>query len=465
MSHQAVLGTEPVGKLLLKYSIPAIIGMLVNALYNVVDRMFIGNIPEVGPLAITGVGITLPIVTIIMAFGMLVGIGSAANMSIKLGQQKRDQAEKIVGNALTLCFLVSIFIMIVGLAFKDQILVMFGASENTLIYAEKYITIILFGTLFNVTGFAMNSTIRSDGSPKIAALTMIIGCLLNVILDPIFIFGFKWGIEGAALATIISQAVTTIWVLSYYTVGKSNLKLKKNNLKLDMKLVKLIFAIGSAPFAMQIAASFVQVMSNNALKMHGGDLAIGAMASISAVSMIFLMPIFGINQGSQPIIGYNFGAKKYHRANQTFLYAMISALCILTVGFIIVQWVPEYILRLFNGDEQMLAIAINGIRIYLFMLPAVAISVTGSNYFQSVGKAKVAMFLSLLRQLILLLPLILILPPVFGLNGVWLAQPVADFIAVLVTAFFLLKEFRATKKLGDLEDVILTQEERNVEIN
>lgn len=440
MANQQMLGTEPIGKLLLKYSVPAIIGMIVNALYNVVDRIFIGNIPNVGALAITGVGVTMPIMTIILAFGMLIGVGATANISIKLGQGKKEEAETIIGNTITLSVIVSLLISIIGILFGDIILKMFGASDATLHYAKSYIYIILGGTLFNTIAFTLNNTIRGDGNPKLAATIMVVGCLTNIVLDKLLISEFNMGIKGAAIATVTSQMVTAIWALMYYLRGKSNLKFRKSSLKLDKSLVKLIFAIGSAPFAMQIAASLVQVISNNALKAYGGDLAIGAMATISSISMIFLMPVFGINQGAQPIIGFNYGAKQYDRANKTFKISAIAAIILMTIGWILMQAKPELIVGMFNKDPKLMDITINGAKIYLFMLPIVGISITGSNYMQSVGKAKSAMILGLLRQVILLIPMIMVLPKFFELNGVWYAQPVSDFLSTMITIVVLVKE-------------------------
>ncbi|MGL4912974.1 MAG: MATE family efflux transporter [Romboutsia sp.] len=445
MKNEQILGTEPVFKLLLKYSVPAIIGMMVNALYNVVDRIFIGNIPDVGPLAITGVGVTMPIMTIILAFAMLIGVGATTNISIKLGQGKKEDAQKLIGNAITLSVIVSILISIIGILFGDSILKLFGASDVTLYYAKSYIYIILGGTIFNILAFTLNNTIRGDGNPKLAAIIMVVGCLANIVLDAILIFAFNLGIQGAAIATVISQMVTAIWALMYYLKGKSHLTFEKSSLKLDKSLVKLIFAIGSAPFAMQIATSLVQIISNNALKMYGGDLAIGAMATISSISMIFLMPIFGLTQGAQPIIGFNYGAKKYSRANDAFKISALVSIVIMTSGWILVQTIPEAIVGMFNKDKQLMDITVNGLRIYLFMIPIIGVSITGSNYIQSVGKAKIAMILSLLRQVILLIPMIIILPKFFGLNGVWYAQPVADFLATMITVIILIKELKSYK--------------------
>ncbi len=446
-NQQQMLATEPVGKLLLKYSVPAIIGMIVNALYNVVDRIFIGNIPGVGALAITGVGVTMPIMTIILAFGMLIGIGSTANISIKLGQGKRDDAEIIIGNSITLSVIIGLAISIIGISFGDVILKSFGASESTLYYAKSYIYIVLGGSIFNLLAFSLNNTIRGDGNPKLAATIMVVGCLTNIVLDAVLIFVFNMGIQGAAIATVTSQAVTAIWGLTYYIKGKSNLKLKKSNLKLNKDIVKIIFSIGSAQFAMQIAASLVQIISNNALKAYGGDLAIGAMATISSISMIFLMPVFGINQGSQPIIGFNYGAKQYERANKAFKISVSVACVIMTVGWLIIQINPELIVGMFNKDPKLMDITTNGARLYLFMLPIVGISITGSNYMQSVGKAKSAMILGLLRQVILLIPMIMILPKFFGLNGVWYSQPTSDLLSTMITAVVLVKELKRYKNI------------------
>ena len=443
---QQILGTEPIGKLLIKYSVPAIIGMMVNALYNVVDRMFIGNIPGVGPMAITGLGVTMPIMTIILAFGMLVGIGATTNISIKLGQGKREEAEHIVGNSITLALIIGIILTVVGTIFSDSILKVFGASESTLIYAKSYMSIILLGTIFSISAMVFNNIIRGDGNPKLSAIIMAAGCATNIVLDAVLIFGFNMGIQGAALATIASQGLTAIWGFSYYLKGKSNLKFTKTSLKLDMNIVKIIFAIGSAPFTMQLATSLVQVISNNALRTYGSDLAIGAMATISSIVMIFLMPSFGLVQGMQPIVGFNYGAKNYDRAIKTFKLSLLSSSIFFIVGALLIQFVPQVLVGMFNRDPQLMDITVNGLRKYSFALPIVGISIVGTNYIQSSGKAKVAMVLSLLRQVIILIPMILILPKFLGLNGVWFAQPTADIIASAITAIVLIKEIRSYKE-------------------
>lgn len=447
MDRTMELGQGSVGKLLLKFSIPAIIGMIVNALYNIVDRIFIGQIPGgVGELALSGVTVTFPISTVIMAFGMLVGIGSAALISIRLGQQKKDEAEKILGNALILVIIILVALAIITFPFLDKLLVAFGASEKILPYAKEYIQIIIAGGVIQNIGFGLNAAIRSEGNPKIAMLTMLLGAITNTVLDPIFIFVFDMGVAGAAIATVIAQLASTIWVLYHFTKGKSTLKLRKENFKLDKEIIKSIFAIGMSPFFMQLAASLVGVISNKALLTHGGDFAIGAMGVISSVAMMCLMPVFGINQGSQPIIGYNYGAKNYKRVKKAWMLAVIVAVAITTTGFLVVELAAPSIIRIFNSNADLVSIGTHGIRIYLSMLPVIGFQVISTNYFQAVGKAKISMFLSLVRQVIVLIPLLLILPPIFGLNGVWISGPTSDAVASIITVFFVMRELKELKQ-------------------
>ena len=341
--------------------------------------------------------------------------------------------------------------MVIGLIFGDQILQLFGASEGSLEYAKAYVNVILLGTVFNLIAFVFNTTIRGDGNPKLSATIMVVGCVLNIILDAVFIFVLNIGIRGAALATIISQCVTALWGLAYYTKGKSNLKLHKYNLKLNKSLVLTIAAIGAAPFAMQLAASCVQIISNNALRTYGGDLAIGAMATINSIITMVGMPIVGISQGAQPIIGFNYGCKKYDRVEKTLKLATITATLGLGIGWFIVQFFPEPIVSMFNSNTELVSISVDGIRKYLFMMPLIGISMIGSNYIQSIGNAKQAMFLSLLRQVILLVPMMLILPKFLGLNGVWFSQPTADVISCVVTFIVVQREVKSHR--SEDEDV------------
>lgn len=432
--------------LLVKYSIPAIIGMLVSALYNVVDRIFIGNMKEVGALAITGIGITMPIMTIVLAFSMLIGIGATANISIKLGEKKRESAEKIIGNIITLSIIVGVVLTLIGYLFKREILIAFGASSSTIVYAEEYIGIILLGSVFSIMGYALNSSIRADGSPKICSSIMIISCFLNIILDPILIFVFGLGIKGAAYATVSSQVLTLILSAVYYKSKKSDLKIKSKNLKLDLRIVKLVLGIGVSPFAMQLATSMVQVINNNALKIYGGDLAIGAMATVNAIAMLCFMPVYGISQGAQPVIGYNYGARKYDRVEEAYKISVKAGVVIFLVCLIGVEFFPEIIVRLFNKNKDIMEISINGLRIYLSAMPFIALGMAGGNYFLAIGKGKEAMFLSLLRQVVLLVPLIVILSKFYGLNGIWLSQPISDVVSATITTFMVKSNIKLYKK-------------------
>lgn len=444
--RENILGTEPIGKLLVKYSVPAIIGLMVNALYNVVDRIFIGNIPGIGPMAITGLGVTMPVMSIITAFGTLVGVGAATNISIKLGQGRRDKAEHILGNAFSLATIIGITLAVVGTAFLYEILMSFGASHATVGYAKAYLNIILIGTVFNLMSMMFSNLIRGDGSPKLSATIMAVGCITNIILDALFIFGFGMGIKGAALATVIAQGTSTVLGFSYYLKGKSNVKFRKENLKLNGMIVKTIFAIGMAPFAMQLTNSLIQVLNNTALKTYGGDLAIGAMATISSINMIFVMPAFGFVHAMQPIVGFNYGAEKYDRAKKTLIIALAAATSIFTLGALVIQLAPEVLVGMFNKDPELMALTINGIRKYALAMPIIGVNIVGTNYIQSIGKAKIAMVLSLLRQVIVLIPMIMILPRFLQLDGVWFAQPTADTIASIITAIVLIIETKKYSK-------------------
>lgn len=442
MDNQELLRHEKISKLLVKYSIPAILAMMVTSLYNTVDRAFIGSIEGVGALAISGLGVTMPIFTIIVGFGVLISVGGSTNISIKLGAQDKDEAEKVLGNTLMLSIVFSIIIMIIGTLFIDEILYLFGASKHTISYAKDYIGVIFLGTPFNLISFSLNNAIRAEGNPKLAANTMIIGCVLNLILDPIFIFVFGLGIKGAAIATVICQVVIATWVLSYFVMKKSSLELKKSNLKLDYKIVKIIIVVGLAPFLMEMATGLMHVITNTSLKVYGGDFAIGAMTAVTSISLLFMMPVFGLSQGMQTIIAYNYGAKQYDRSKKALKLAIISAIVILTIGFILIKVFPEFFISIFNKDKELTKLAIKGMNMNLFTLPISAIAIIGPVYFQCIGKAKQSMFLILLRQFIILIPLILILPRFLNLTGVWIAQPISDIISVIIVMVFLNKEFK-----------------------
>ncbi|WP_207289803.1 MATE family efflux transporter [Senegalia massiliensis] len=445
MDRQKLLGSAPIGKLLLKFSIPAIVGMMVNALYNTIDRIYVGR--KVGELGIAGITIGFPIMLIIMAFSMLIGIGATSLISIKLGENKKEEAEKILGNGMFLLVIVAVIISALGLIFLNPLLKLFGASSSVLPYSRDYLQIILAGAIFQTVGFGMNNFIRAEGNPKTAMLTMLIGAALNIIIDPIFIFVLDMGIRGAALATIISQAASAIWVLSYFFGGKSSLNIHRDNFKLQLPVVKNIVAIGSAPFLMQIASSAINAILNNNLQTYGGDTAIASFGIINSITMFILMPIFGINQGAQPIIGYNYGAKQFDRVKKTLKLAVIGATFITVTGYVITRAFPKELISFFGGNNQnLIEMATNGIEIFLFMLPIIGFQIVCSNYFQAVGKPKHAMFLSLSRQVVFLIPAIILLPKVFGLQGIWMAAPISDILASLVTGIWITLEM---KKLNE----------------
>ena len=451
MNQTKELETESIGKLLFKFSVPAIAGMIVNALYNIVDRIYIGHINGVGSYALSGLAITFPISVIIMAFGMLVGMGASAVISIRLGEKNKEAAENILGNSLILVTIITLIVSLLGILFLNKLLILFGASENAIPYAKSYIQIILMGAVFQNIGFGINNVIRAEGNPKMAMLTMVFGAIINIILDPILIFGFNMGIRGAAIATIISQAFNTLWVLKYFISPNSGstLKIKKSNLKLRLYIARDIFAIGISPFSMQIASSAVAVLYNKGLYTYGGDLAVAAMGILSSISTLIFMPIFGISQGMQPIIGYNYGAKLYERVLKVLKLSIISGTCIATIGFILVQVFSKLLIGAFVGnDMELINLGSRGLRIDLIVLPILGFQILGASYFQAINEAKTSMVLSILRQVIVLIPLILILPIFLKLDGLWFSQPCADVIATMLTAFFL---SNSIKKFGHVK--------------
>lgn len=442
MENQQTLKEEKISKLLLKYSVPAILAMMVASLYNTVDRAFIGSIKDVGALAISGLGVTMPLFTILGAFCVAIAVGGSTNISIKLGEGNKEEAEKILGNTFLLELIVGIVIMVIGTIFLEDILYIFGASNDTLKYAKEYMSVILFGAWFNLPGFALNSAIRADGRPKLAANMMIVSCILNLILDPIFIFWFDMGIQGAAIGTIICQLVICIWSMYYFTRGKSNLKLKVKNIKIKFNILKPIIIIALTPFFMELASGSIHLVTNRVLKVYGGDLSIGAMAAITSICLMFLMPVFGLSQGMQTIIAYNYGAKEYDRARKALFSAIIAGTIILTLGFVLIRIYPEKFIGIFTNDDKLISLALNGIKIYSITLPIIGISILGTVYFQSIGSAKVSMILGLLRQVIILIPVILVVPKAYGLDGVWMSQPIADLGSMIVVGLFLIRDIK-----------------------
>ena len=449
MERARQMGEQGIAGLLWRFSLPAVVGMLVHALYNVVDRIFIGR--AVGSVGIAGISVAFPMMIILMAFGMLVGLGATTLISIRLGQQKREEAETVMGNALVLFIIVSAVLTILGLAFITPILLMFGASADILPYSREYLRIILLGTIFQCIGFGMNNFIRGEGNPNKAMSTMLIGAFLNILLDPIFIFWFDMGIRGAAIATVISQACSSALVLWYFLGGRSLLRIRARAFKLKKRIVLDIMAIGSAPFAMQLAASVVISLFNHQLRIYGGTTALSAMGIIFSILMLILMPVVGISQGAQPIIGYNYGAGNFGRVIRTLRLAALVATGVTLAGFIVAMLFPTLIISAFSGnDSELITMGSHALRLFFVMLPVIGFQIVGANYFQAVGKARQAIFLNLSRQVLLLIPALLILPGFLGLNGVWLAGPVSDLGAALLTGTCLIWEIQfLKKKAGD----------------
>ena len=433
-----------IAKLMLKFFIPAFIGVFVNALYNIVDRIFIGQ--GVGSMALSGISVIFPVMLIVMGFGMLIGIGAGVLVSINMGKRDMDKAEKVLGSSFLLMLLVSVVITIIGFSVKGPMLRSFGATAETIQYANDYLDIILAGVVFQVVGFSLNNIIRAEGNARIAMYSMLISAGTNLILDPIFIFGFGMGVKGAAYATVISMMVLTVWVLIHFLSSKSVIKLKTENIRFDSKILFEITAIGMAPFFMQIANSFVQGLLNTKLISFGGDLAVGAMGIVNSVATMIVMAIVAINMATQPIISFNYGAKSFSRVKETLRIAMISATVISILAFIMVEAIPDTIVKLFNSsDPGLLGFGRDGLRLALLALPFVGFQVVAGNFFQSMGNAKIAVLLTLLRQVIILIPLLFILPNHFGLNGIWISMPISDFCSAIIVVFFLVNQWKKLK--------------------
>ena len=443
------LGTLRMGKLLWMYSVPAIVGTMLSSLYNIIDRMYIGL--GVGPMAISGLALTFPFMNFLSAFSMLVGAGAASRISIRLGEGDKNRAEQILGNALTLTFIISAVIIAFSLIFMDPILVMFGGSENTLKYAKEFMHIIVPGTILSALLFGFNSIMRASGYPKKAMITMIISAFINIALAPVFIFVFKMGIAGAAHATNIAFFVGMIWVMLHFFDKKTNIRFHRKYFKLDIQIVKSILNIGVSPFSMQIAASITIIIMNRALIEYGGDLAMGALGIQNAIATLVVMFIIGLNQGVQPIVGFNYGARKYDRMFLALKKTAFTATIVSTVGFILGMFFPHALASLFTTDEELKNIAARALRISGVVFPLIGSQIVITNFFQSRGMAKISMTLSLTRQVLFLIPCLVFLPPVFGLDGVWASMPVADSLSVIVTTTTLvlfMKKFRKDNPMG-----------------
>lgn len=437
------LGTKPVGNLLMQYAIPAIIAMVASSLYNMVDSIFIGQ--GVGPMAIAGLAITFPFMNLSGAFGAAIGIGSSSLISVKLGQKDYSTAQNLLGNNITLNIIVGIVFAALCLIFLDPILHFFGASEQTLPYAREYMEIILLGNAITHLYFGMNAVLRSASKPKHAMYATMFTVIINTILDPIFIWGLGWGIRGAAIATILSQAMAMCWQFYLFSNSNEILHLKRGIYRLKKELVKGILGIGISPFSMNACACLVVIFINTSLVQYGGDLAVGAYGIGNRLVFIFIMITIGINQGMQPIAGYNYGAKKLDRMLRVLKYAMISATCVTTLGYIICEFFPETCVRMFTSDEELVSVAVHGLKINVAVLPIIGFQIVVTNFFQSIGKAKISIFLSLSRQMIFLIPSLFVLPPIFGIDGVWAALPVSDGMACIMAAimmFVYMKKFK-----------------------
>lgn len=424
------LGTKPVGGLLLQYALPAIIAMTASSLYNMVDSIFIGQ--GVGALAISGLAVTFPFMNLSAAFGAGVGVGASSYLSVKLGQKDYSSAQRILGNNITLNIIVGLLFMAVSLVFLDPILYFFGASEQTIPYAREYMIVILLGNVITHLYFGTNAVLRAASKPREAMYITIFTVVLNSILDPLFIYTFDMGISGAAYATVLSQAIALVLQTRLFCNPKEMLHLKRGIYSIDLTIVKNILGIGVSPFAMNATACLVSIFINQRLLQYGGDLAVGAYGIANRVAFIFIMINFGVNQGMQPIAGYNYGAQKFDRLMRVLKLAMIAGTCITTTGFLVAELMPGLCVRLFTDDAELSARAVNGLRIMMAAMPIVGYQMIVTNFFQSIGKAKISIFLSLSRQMLILIPMLLILPPLMGIDGVWTAMPISDTISALL---------------------------------
>lgn len=453
--REKVLAEKKIAPLVISFIIPTMIGMMVNAIYNIVDRFWIGKMDD-GAMAMAGVGLTLPMTTIAFSFMALIGIGATALISIKLGEKKRSEAEQGLGNAASFSFIIGTIIMILGILFANPVLQLFGASGNTMPFALEYIYVIFAFNTINTIQFSMSSVMRGVGHPTWSVVTQVAGAVTNIILDPIFIFragniklmgfsfylpfGLGMGVTGAALATGIAQTVSLLIAAYYYASGKSPVRLHVKNLIPRLKTFGRIAAIGSSSFALQCAASFVQIAANMQLAKFGGDLAISAMTLVNSIALFCIMPLIGINQGIQPIIGYNYGAGNLRRVRSTYFFAIAIASVLTISASILIQVYPDRIISLFSEDPELVRISSRGLKILMMMLPFLGFQILSSNYFQFVGKSVVSLVMTLLRQILLLLPLYFILPAFLKLDGIWYASPISDGIAILITALVISKE-------------------------
>ena len=444
------LGTEKIGKLLMKYAGPAIIAMTASSLYNMIDSIFIGH--GVGPLAISGLAVTFPLMNLSAAFGSLVGVGASTIMSVLLGQKNYEVANKVLGNVVVLNMIIGLVFMSAALAFLDPILYFFGASENTIGYAREYMQVILYGNVVTHLYLGLNNLLRASGNPKMAMLLTIMTVIVNAVLAPIFIFWMGMGIRGAALATVIAQLAALVIIIRYFSNQDRLLHFRKGIFRMDVRIARDSLSIGLAPFLMNSAACLVTLFINQQLKSNSGDLAIGAYGIVNRISFLFIMINMGLNQGMQPIAGYNYGARKYSRVKEVYGKTVKYATVVALIGFIVSIAVPHAAVSVFTSDDELIELAAKGLVLINLMLPLVGFQMVTSNLFQCLGMINKSIILSMSRQLLFLLPLLYIMPMFLGAKGVWISFPIADFLASLVTFIMLLGLMKKLRKLNDGDD-------------
>lgn len=442
------LGTEKIGKLLMQYAIPAIIAQTAASLYHMIDSIFIGHIPQVGALAISGLATTFPFMNLSAAFGAMVGVGGATQLSVRLGQRDYDSAKIILGNLVTLNVIVGTLFAAISLLFLDNILFFFGASEQTLPYARAFMEIILYGNLVTHLYFGINAALRAAGHPKKAMYATILTVVMNIIFAPIFIYVLNWGIRGAATATILSQTITLIWQLKQLSNSNELLHLQRGIYKLRTNIVKGILSIGIAPFFINAAACIVVIIINKGLRNYSdnGDLSIAAYGIANRVQFIFVMVVLGLTQGMQPIVGYNYGARRQERVKETLKLTIFWATIVTTLGFVISVFFPEYVARAFTTERALIDSAKWAMIVMSIFMPVIGFQLVTTNFFQSIGKVNKSIFLSLTRQILLLIPLLLILPLFLGEKGVWYSMPISDIIAAMLTVVLLVQQFREWRR-------------------
>ena len=444
------LGTENIGKLLMKYAGPAIIAMTASSLYNMIDSIFIGH--GVGPMAISGLAVTFPLMNLSAAFGSLVGVGASTIMSVLLGQKNYEVANKVLGNVVVLNMTIGIVFMCISLAFLDPILYFFGASENTIVYAREYMQVILYGNIVTHLYLGLNNLLRASGNPRMAMSLTIMTVVLNAVLAPVFIFMMGMGIKGAALATVLAQLVALVIILRYFSNQDRLLHFRKGIFKMDFRIAKDSLSIGLAPFLMNSAACLVTLFINQQLKNYSGDLAIGAYGIVNRISFLFIMINMGLNQGMQPIAGYNYGARKYSRVKEVYGKTVKYATVVALTGFVVSIAFPHAAVSVFTSDTGLKELAAKGLRLINLMLPIVGFQMVTTNLFQCLGMINKSIILSMSRQLLFLLPLLYVMPMFLGAKGVWVSFPIADSLAALVTFIMLMDLMKKLRKLNDGDD-------------